>query len=69
MVHMMLELEYDLPLLPIPKTYFLFHCFHICLRVGVALLILKGHISKKQFLAMWVVEDLKWREFLAYSIV
>jgi hypothetical protein len=46
------------------------HCFHICLKVGVALPILRlGHITDKQFLAMWVVEDLDWRKLLAYNIV
>jgi hypothetical protein len=55
MTYMMLELEYVLPLLPNPKTYYLLHHFQICLRVGVALLVLGGHVTKKQFLAMWIV--------------
>jgi hypothetical protein len=25
------------------------------------------HITKKHFLAMWVIQDLEWREFLAYT--
>jgi hypothetical protein len=44
MVHMMLELEYVLPLLPNLETYYLLYCFQIWFRVGVALLILEGHI-------------------------
>jgi len=66
---MMLELEYVLPLLPNLKTYYMLHCFQICLKVGVALLILGSHITKKEFLIMWVVEDLEWRKFLAYNII
>jgi hypothetical protein len=50
MVHIMLELEYVLPLLPNPKTYYLLHYFQICLKVGVGLLILGGHITKKTIL-------------------
>jgi hypothetical protein len=69
MVHMMLKLEYVLPLLPNPETYYLLHYFQICLKVGVALPILGGHITKKQFWTMWVVEHLEWREFLACNIV
>jgi hypothetical protein len=69
MVHMMLELKYVLPLLPNLKTYYLLHRFQICLRIGVTLPILGGHITEKQLLAMWVVEDLEWKEFLAYNIV
>ncbi len=69
MVHMMLELEYVLQLLPNLGTYYLLHYFQICLRVGVALPILGGHITKKQLLAMWVVKDLEWKEFLAYNII
>jgi len=65
-VHMTLELEYVLPLLSNPKTYYLLYCFQTCLRIGVALLVLGGHITDKQFLAMWVVEDLEWKEILAY---
>ncbi len=43
MVHMMLELEYALPLLLNLETYYMLHHFKICLRVGVALRIsLKG---------------------------
>jgi hypothetical protein len=52
MVHMMLKLEYVLPLLLNPKTYDLLQHFQICLRVGVALLSLGGHIIEKQFLIM-----------------
>jgi hypothetical protein len=33
--------------------------FQICLRVGVALLSLGGHIIEKQFLIMWAIEDLE----------
>ncbi len=39
------------------------------MNVGVALPILEGHITKRQFLAMWTVEDLEWRKFLAYNII
>ncbi len=66
MVHMTLKLEYVLPLLSNPKTYYLLHCFQNCLRVALALLVLGGHIIDKQFLAMWVVEDLEWNGILAY---
>jgi hypothetical protein len=48
-VHMMLELEYVLPLLPNLETYYLLYYFQICLKVGVALPILGGHITNKQF--------------------
>ncbi len=47
MAHMMLHLEYVLPLLPNPETSYLLHCFQICLRVGVALLVRGGHIIEK----------------------
>jgi hypothetical protein len=54
MVHMMLKLEYVLPLLPNLETYYLLHCFQICLRVGVALPVLRVHITKKKFLCgLW----------------
>jgi hypothetical protein len=52
MVHMMLELKYVFPLLPNPETYYLLHHFQICLKVGVTLLVLGGHIIKKHVLAM-----------------
>jgi hypothetical protein len=69
-VHMMLELEHVLSLLPNLETYYLLHCFQICFRVGVALPVLGlGHITEKQFLAMWVIEGLEWKKFLAYNIV
>jgi hypothetical protein len=48
MVHMMLKLEYVLPLLPNLETYYLLHHFQICLRVGITLLVLGGHITKRQ---------------------
>ncbi len=34
-------------------------------RLGVALLMFGAHIIEKQFLAMWKIEDLEWREYLA----
>jgi len=47
MVHMMLELEYALPLLLNLETYYMLHHFKICLRVGVALQILGNHITER----------------------
>jgi hypothetical protein len=64
---MMLELKYVLPLLPNPKTCYIVFIF--VSKVGVALPVLGGHIIEKQFLAMWIVEDLEWKTFLAYSII
>jgi hypothetical protein len=70
MVHMMLELEYVLSSLPNLETNYMLHRLQICLKVRVALPVLRlGHIIKNQFLAMWVVEDLEWKKILAYSIV
>jgi hypothetical protein len=28
-----------------------------------------AHITKKQFLVMWKIEDLEWRKYLTYSII
>jgi hypothetical protein len=28
-----------------------------------------AHNTEKQFVAMWKIEDLEWREYLAYSII
>ncbi len=30
---------------------------------------LEIHITKKQFLSMWAIQDLEWREYLTYSII
>jgi hypothetical protein len=54
---MMLELEYVLPLLPNPKTYYLLHRFQIYLRVRITLPVVGGHINEKQFLAMRAIQD------------
>ncbi len=37
--------------------------------LGVVLLTLGAHIIEKHFLAMWKIEDLEWRDCLAYSII
>jgi hypothetical protein len=36
-----------LPLLPNLKTYYLLHYFQICLKVGITLLVLGGHIIER----------------------
>ncbi len=51
------------------NMYYLVHHFQIFLWVGVAPLRLSAHITKAQFLVMWVIDDLEWREYLAYNIV
>jgi hypothetical protein len=37
--------------------------------LGVVLPTLGAHITEKKFLAMWKIEDLEWRDCLAYSII
>jgi hypothetical protein len=36
MLHMMLEMEYVMPMILVLEMYYLVHCFQICLHVGVA---------------------------------
>jgi len=66
---MMLEMEYNMPMIPIPSMYYLVHHFQICLQVGVAPPMLGAHITKNQFLSMWAIDDLEWREYLTYNIM
>jgi len=44
MFHMMLEMEYIMPMIPALEMYYLVHRFQICLRVGVAPPMLGAHI-------------------------
>jgi len=44
MLHMMLEMEYIMRVIPALEMYYLVHCFQICLRVGVAPPMLGTHI-------------------------
>jgi hypothetical protein len=48
--------------------YCVYHC-QICLWVRVAPPTLGAHIIESQFLAMWAIDDLEWKEYLAYNIV
>ncbi len=36
---------------------------------GITIPMLGTHISEEHFLAMWVIQDLEWREFFVYNIV
>jgi hypothetical protein len=49
--------------------YYLVHYFQICLQVGVAPPMLGAHITNNQFLSMWTIDDLEWREYLTYNIM
>jgi hypothetical protein len=69
MFHMMLEMEYIMSVIPTLEMYYLVHCFQICLRVGVTPPMLGAHITEDQFLTMWAIDDLEWKEYLAYNIV
>ncbi len=69
MFHMKLEMEYIMPVIPAPEMYYLVHCFQICLQVGVTPPMLGAHIAEDQFLAMWAIDDMEWKEYLAYNIV
>jgi hypothetical protein len=62
MLHMMLEMEYIMLVIPTHEMYYLVHRFQICLRVGVAPPMSGAHIIEDQFLAMWAIDDLEWRE-------
>jgi hypothetical protein len=55
--------------MPNLEAYYLLYRLLMNFKLGVALLMLGAHITKKQFLAMWKIEDLEWREYLAYSII
>ncbi len=69
MFHVMLEMEYIMPMNPTHEMYYLMHCFQICLRIGLAPPMLAAHIIECQFLFMWAIDDLQWKEYLAYNIV
>jgi hypothetical protein len=69
MPHMMLKMEYIMPVIPILRMYYLMHQFQIYLQIKITPLMLGTHITKSQFLSMWAIDDLEWREYLAYNIV
>jgi hypothetical protein len=66
---MMLKMEYIMPLILASEMYYLMHHFQIYLRVGVALPMMGTHITHIQFLSMWAIDDLKWKEYLTYNVV
>jgi hypothetical protein len=68
-IHMMLEMEYLYLLMPNLEAYYLFYQLPMNFKPGVALQMLGTHITNKQFLAMWKIEDLESREYLAYTII
>jgi hypothetical protein len=47
--HMMLEMEYIMPMNLVPEMYYLMHCFQICLRIGLAPPMLATCIIECQF--------------------
>ncbi len=55
--------------MPNTKVYYLIYQLPMSFKLGVVLLMLSAHIIEKQFLAMWKIEDLEWREYLAYNII
>jgi len=69
MFHMMLEMEYKMLVIPTLEMFYLVHCFQICLQVGITPPMLGTHITKNQFLSMWAINDLEWKEYLSYNIV
>jgi hypothetical protein len=54
MFHIILEMEYIMPLILVLDMYYLVHCFQICLWVGVALPMLGTHTIEDQFLSMCI---------------
>ncbi len=69
MLHMMLEMEYIMPVIHVPEMQYMVHCFRICLWVGVAPPMLGAHIIEDQFLYMWAINDMEWKKYLTYNIV
>ncbi len=63
---MMLEMEYLYPLMPKPEAYYLLYQLPMSFRLGVVILMLDAHITKKHLLAMWQIENLEWREYLTH---
>jgi hypothetical protein len=47
MLHMMLKMEYIMPMIPALEMYYFEHCFQICLWVGVAPPMLGARIIKE----------------------
>jgi hypothetical protein len=69
MLHVMLKMEYIMLMILALEMYYLMHHFQIYLRVGITLPMMGTHITKRQFLSMWTIDDLEWREYLTYNIV
>jgi hypothetical protein len=65
----MLQMEYLYPLMSNPKAYYLLYRLPMSFKLGVVLSMLSAHITDMQLLAMWKIEDLEWREYLAYIII
>jgi hypothetical protein len=65
----MLEMKYLYPLMPNLEAYYLLYQLPMSFKLGVALQMLGAHITKKQFLAMWKIEDLESKEYLAHNII
>jgi hypothetical protein len=69
MLHMILEMEYIMLVNPTPEMYYLVHYFKICLGIGITPPMLRTCIIECQFLFMWEIDNLEWKEYLAYNIV
>lgn len=65
-LHIIMELEYMLPLLSNVKGYYIFFKLQTYLRVGVAPPMIKTKLSENEFFAMW---DLEFKECLFYSSI
>jgi hypothetical protein len=66
---MLLEMEYLYPLLPNLEAFFLIHQFRVYLKVDIAPPLIRMHVTDKQFLTMWKIGHLEWREYLTYNII
>jgi hypothetical protein len=53
------------------KMYYLMHHFpNLSIWVGITPLMMMGtHITKNQFISMWAIDDLEWKEYLASNIM
>lgn len=68
-LHILKELEYNLPFIPQPKGYYFIYCLYTCLSIGFAPPMLNAWIFIKDFERMWKIQDREFCEYLAYNIM
>ncbi len=67
--HILVELEYMVPPIFNPKSYYAVFHLQTCIKVGITPPMIRAQVFEQEVFAMWTIYDIELKGYLVYSLI